>query len=59
MFQQRQLERNKQEIADRVMNSERKMAELRQAADSIKVRDIHTNKYFLYLSVNVFIIFKY
>ncbi|XP_035520632.1 E3 ubiquitin-protein ligase TRIM47-like [Morone saxatilis] len=33
---QRQLERNKQEIADRVMNSERKMAELRQAADSIK-----------------------
>ncbi|XP_051238354.1 E3 ubiquitin-protein ligase TRIM47 isoform X2 [Dicentrarchus labrax] len=33
---QRQLERNKQEIADRVMNSERKMAELRQAADSIR-----------------------
>lgn len=33
---QRQLERTKQEIADRVLNSERKMAELRQAANSIR-----------------------
>ncbi|XP_031720342.1 tripartite motif-containing protein 16-like [Anarrhichthys ocellatus] len=33
---QRQLERGKQEIADRVLNSEKKMAELRQSADSIR-----------------------
>ncbi|XP_044047860.1 E3 ubiquitin-protein ligase TRIM47-like [Siniperca chuatsi] len=33
---QRQLERTKQEIADRVLNSETKMVELRQAADSVR-----------------------
>lgn len=33
---QRQLERTKQEIADRMLKSERKMAELRGAADSIR-----------------------
>lgn len=37
MFGQTQLERTKQEIADRVEDSKRKMAELRQAADSIRV----------------------
>ncbi|XP_071360260.1 E3 ubiquitin/ISG15 ligase TRIM25-like [Trachinotus anak] len=33
---QRKLERTKQEIAERVLSSERKMAELRDAADSIR-----------------------
>ncbi|XP_068459646.1 E3 ubiquitin/ISG15 ligase TRIM25-like [Clinocottus analis] len=33
---QSQLERGKQEVSDRVLNSERKITELRQAADSIR-----------------------
>eukprot|EP00064_Thunnus_orientalis_P005326 superscaffoldBa00000515_g5340 len=37
----RQLERSKQETADRVLDSEKKMAELRRAADDTRVSVIH------------------
>lgn len=39
------MEQTKQEIAERMLNSERKMAELRQAADSIRVSVIHKHGY--------------
>lgn len=41
MFQQKSLAHTKQDIAERMLKSERKMAELRQAADSIRVSVIH------------------
>lgn len=44
MFQQRQLERTKEEITDRVEKSERTMEKLREAADVIRVSFIHKHE---------------
>lgn len=54
VFQQRQLEQSKQEIADRVLNSERKMAALREAADSIRVSATQV-LFLLHSSIHAFI----
>lgn len=45
VFQQRQLERTKEEITDRVEKSERTMEKLREAADVIRVSVILTHSF--------------
>lgn len=45
VFQQRQLERTKEEITDRVEKSERTMEKLRKAADVIRVSVILTHSF--------------
>lgn len=44
VFEQRRLKSTKDEISDRVLDSNRKMAKLKDAADSIRVSVIHKHK---------------
>lgn len=44
VFEQRRLKSTKDEISDRVLNSNRKMTKLKNAADSIKVSAIHKHE---------------